>query len=136
MTNLQYGNILETKEGKIYIFGKDQSLRIDVVPTELILNKNINNVVKIYKDYTLKEVLWEKPKALLTDEEKIYITMVLSPYDLKVDYIIKQKIDDYTSYLQITFTNADCMNFPTIPTNLHYVNMELDTEYTLEELGF
>lgn len=87
--DLIYGNIVETRNGELYLTCNNSSFdRIFISLTDYQHYVSINkynddliyfpecgceylDIVKVYKDYTLKEVIWERPKKpYLTDDEK------------------------------------------------------------------
>lgn len=49
------------------------------------------DVVRVYQDFTLKELLWERPNPLLTEVEKTYIKNLVAPFVNQVEFLIKQK---------------------------------------------
>ena len=92
------------------------------------------SIVRIYEDYTLKNLLWERKEPLLTNEEREWLSAVIKPFRDKVDKIY---IDGYSAeYLNIEFKNGD--NFTSVDIdNIPYKfeGLEKDKEYTLGEIG-
>lgn len=83
--DLEFGNIVETRDGEKYIFnyieGKSYFIRLDGAgfnPSKYYKNdlsiddsNRESDIIKVYKDYTLKELLWErKEMPKLSDDEK------------------------------------------------------------------
>lgn len=103
-------------------------------------NSNLTNdidkysIIKVYKDYTLLKVLWER-KELLTDEERDWLAAVIKPFRDKVAYIAKQGcLDDYM--LTIRINNDDRLASPQIENMLlKFKGLKLDIVYSLDELG-
>ena len=94
--DLKYGNIVETKDGKRYIYLECQKNDlIDLDGVHQVDLKNYNDdltrknnskidrdldVQKIYEDYTLKKVLWKRPepKPELSPKERNILVQALS----------------------------------------------------------
>lgn len=125
---LKYGNVVETRNGERYIyFGyfKDDLLNIKgsgqvslSYYKEDLYRKNDSridrdsDIMKVYKDYTLQELLWERPKERpdLTNEE----IMVLKILARKFSYITKDDegnvvcfINKPTSKTQYSWYNSN-----------------------------
>ena len=99
-SDLKYGNVVETRNGDFYVLvnAYNESILIaltskyhfnfDAYYTDLT-NKcgfETMDIVKVYKDYTCKELLWErKEKPKLTEDEKA----ILSNIDKCVKYIAR-----------------------------------------------
>lgn len=92
-------------------------------------------------DRVLWELLkgeYEIEKPILDDVEKRYLEGVLRPFKDRVIYIIKGQVND--EYLYISLERFNCIgdegfSLPYFEPNYMYKGMELDKEYTLEELG-
>lgn len=85
------------------------------------------------------ETIYEAPKEILEKEEKEYLEAVIRPFRKKILYIRKspQYEYDYSYNENIVFIlqNDDCGLLPYFTKNTMYKGMELNKEYTLEELG-
>ena len=95
-SDLKYGNVVETREGIKYLYhckNSDKFLNLDDDGFLWIRNfdENLNiidcdnglDIMKVYKDYTCKELLWErkeKPKIKLTEDEKVILRNVAQYY--------------------------------------------------------
>lgn len=103
-TDLKHGNIVELRNGDRYLFtsyieyGHEENVFVILTgegyyySNSLNFNNNYKNsdlaIVKVYKDYTLKELLWErKEKPKLSDDEKA----ILRNIDKKFKYIARDK---------------------------------------------
>lgn len=77
------------------------------------------------------------PKPILTDKEKEYLSAVIKPFRDSVVAIIKCKYDDYYEFIQIEVNQEryEYVNLPNFKSGTMYKGMELDKEYTLNELG-
>lgn len=82
--DLKHGNVVETRDGDKYIFnyveGKSYFIRLDgagfnpskYYKYDLCIDDSNreSDIVKVYKDYTLKELLWKRKEPIkLTDDE-------------------------------------------------------------------
>lgn len=79
-------------------------------------------------------------QEILTKEEKEYLENFLRPFRDEVNGIIKKKgyetNHDFTGeYLAIGVKNCSPIYLPYFKQNKYYKGMELDKEYTLDELG-
>ena len=92
-SDLEYGNVIETRMGGKYLFNfnkGDQFLNLITGNSYLCLsdfNEDLTNcciifdAMKVYKDYTCKELLWErKEKPQLTEDEKTILRNVPKEY--------------------------------------------------------
>ena len=78
-------------------------------------------------------------KPILDDKEKEYLSAVVMPYKKKIKYIAKEKLccsnGKSKEYIAISFPNViDSFDLPLFKPNVMYKGMELDKEYSLEEL--
>ena len=82
------------------------------------------------------ETIYEAPKEILDKEEKEYLEAVIRPFKKKVLYIKRcQGGIDY-EFIGIRYkTQSTATALPHYKNNTMYKGMELDKEYTLEELG-
>ena len=92
--DLRYGNVVETREGIKYLYhctNSDKFLNLDFDGFLWIRNFDENlkdrnalnefDIMKVYKDYTLKELLWErKEKPKPTYDEKIILRNLPKKY--------------------------------------------------------
>ena len=94
--------------------------------------------------FTCKECYnWLKEEykpQILTDKEREYLSNVIKPYRDRIVNIKKTEHDE-TKYeyivMQLIFRNCfdDYLEFPLFNKDEYYKNMEIDRQYTLEELG-
>ena len=78
------------------------------------------------------------PKPILDKKEKEYLSAVIKPFRDKVIAIIKYNGGDDRYYIQIAVKQSgffEYVNLPYFKKGTMYNGMELDKEYTLEELG-
>ena len=93
-SDLKYGNVVETREGMKYLYhckNSDKFLNLDYNGFLWIRNFDENlkcfydlnklDIMKVYKDYTCKELLWErKEKPKPTYDEKIILRNLPEKY--------------------------------------------------------
>lgn len=96
---------------------------------DLLLNPDSSHsIIRVYKDYTLKELLWDRnSKILLTYEEREWIKKAIEHNNLSVNWIAKGK-----KYLKV---NYNCIEFKIYMRKIKLENLELNKKYTPEELG-
>ena len=78
----------------------------------------------------------EYKESILDDVEKEYLSAVIKPFRKKISCIRKSKDPrKRKNYIKIEFCDGDRMFFPNLANDAMYKGMELDRNYTLEELG-
>lgn len=96
-------------------------------------NLNDKGIICINNKYygiTLKEIHF-----ILDDVEKEYLTSVLRPFMKDIVYVKKNIMSDGSYCLTVRTNNSDGMIFPSFTDSDMYKGMEVNREYTLEELG-
>ena len=89
------------------------------------------------KECGIKSFEWlnqEYKDPILDDVEREYLSAVIKPFRKKISYIRKSK-DFRKKYIKIVLCDGDTMYFPYLANDEMYKGMELDRNYTLEELG-
>lgn len=77
----------------------------------------------------------EYKEPILDDVERKYLADVIRPFRKKISCIRKSKDPRKgKNYIKIEFCDGDLMFFPNLSNNAMYKGMELDRNYTLEEL--
>ena len=92
-SDLKYGNVVETRSGDKYLFTfhDEEDIFVDLTGDgyyyfeSLYFNTNYKNsdivIMKVYNDYTCKELLWErKEKPKLTEDEKVILRNLPKEY--------------------------------------------------------
>ena len=83
----------------------------------------------------LKWLLEEAKEPVLDDVEKEYLSAVIKPFRKMIAYIVKaQDFDDGKQCIRIILQNGDGMHFPYLDDDAMYKGMEVNKEYSLEEL--
>lgn len=139
---LKYGNVVETKEGHRYFvpaiiksvligLTEENNLLTEYIKDDLSNEYSKLDIMKVYEDYTCSKLLWERPKELLTEEEKEYLKEIFKGLTCKVigifrgNYYLEIKLEN-DCYINLAKYN--CMKFK-------FEGMETCRKYTLEELG-
>lgn len=112
---------------------EDNNVRASLFYRERIITK-IERPIKY-------ETIYEAPEEILTKEEKEYLEAVIRPFRDRVKYIKNTHAHDSLCFISIILTDklqkdlneAICLPFFNVDTM--YKGMELDKEYTLDELG-
>ena len=76
----------------------------------------------------------EVEKPILDDEETKYLSGVIRPFRNKIGYIMKVNTQ-CGEFIRILFKNNECIIFPYFKKGTMYKGMELNKEYSLEDLG-
>ena len=98
-SDLKYGNVVETREGIKYLYHwktSDKFLNLDYDGFLWIRNFDENlkcfddlnelydlnelDIMKVYKDYTCKELLWERKDPKITEDEKVILRNLPEKY--------------------------------------------------------
>ena len=91
-SDLKYGNVVELRNGLKFLFlGKYKALveltgvgctDIDYYDENLTRSSRQESydIMKVYKDYTCKELLWERKEAKLTKDEKVILRNIYKEY--------------------------------------------------------
>ena len=93
-SDLKYGNVVETRSGDKYLFTfhDEEDIFVDLTGDgyyyfeSLYFNTNYKNsdivIMKVYKDYTCKELLWERKekKLVISEDEKTILRNVPQYY--------------------------------------------------------
>lgn len=73
---------------------------------------------------------------LLTKEEKEYLENLLKPFKEVIDFIKKvNSINRSVQFIHIKLCNGEVINLPYFNVNEYYKNLEVDKQYTIEDLG-
>lgn len=100
------------------------------------------DVVKVYEDFTLQKVLWERKPEVLTEEEKEYLTNLIKPFRNQFRGLEKkyseEKNSNYLVLDVVDFQDAkedDSIYMPNFENGSAYRGLKTDKYYTLDELG-
>lgn len=88
------------------------------------------------KEHFFKWLLSEAKEPILDDVEKKYLSAAIRPFRKMIAYIVKaQDFDDGKQCIRIILQNGDGMHFPYLDDDAMYKGMEVNKNYSLEELG-
>ena len=93
-SDLEYGNVVEARNGYkyfVYHSGDEKALVNLITGWNIVLdlyNENLTNsdnfiqydIMKVYKDYTFKELLWERKDPKITEDEKVILRNLPEKY--------------------------------------------------------
>lgn len=128
------------KEGRMKLLYSGEMLElITENDNKKIASELINELIKknndIFKNLDVKYTIAEK-KAILDNKEKEYLSNVIKPF--RDNVISIKKISSHhlgKDYIVIDLYENDFANLPDFEKGTMYNGMELNMEYTLEELG-
>ena len=150
-SDLKYGNVVETRNGARYLYHcaiSDKLLHLESLGYVNLDNYNENlkfnngnlnefDIMKVYKDYTCKELLWErKEKPQLNEDEKAILKVLLNE---KYKWIARDKNDwlyVYASKPEKGITIWENTGSPMMPFVhlFNFIKWEDDEPYSIEEL--
>ena len=106
-SDLEFGNVVELRNGNKYLYHHttgDKLLNLitgDSYTGLYVFNEDLTNccnifdIVKVYKDYTLKELIWERKETpKLTEDEKAILRNLPKEYK----WIARDKTSDIYLY--------------------------------------
>lgn len=157
--DLKYGNVLETELGyKYLIFNENRNnnlYNLDGSDIKFLSHYDTNlkylarnygaDIVKVYKDYTCQEVLWErkeKPKIVLTNDEKAILRSLPKEYKYIARdkngnlwiYSHSVKKDTNAWYMFEEYIVTDCIGFTLFNKLFQFIKWEDEEPYSIEEL--
>jgi hypothetical protein len=89
-----------------------------------------------YADAILDWMAQPYKKPILDKVEREYLSAVIRPFKKMIAYIVKaQDFDDGKQCIRIILQNGDGMHFPYLNDDAMYKGMEVNKDYSLEELG-
>lgn len=111
--------------------------RLDYYTNELKVDSRCCSNLDIVKvERPVKyETVYERKEEILDEAEKRYLRDVIRPFKNRVEYIEKEWCFGNREYIIIAIKDSEELIFPAFKENTKYKNMELEKEYTLEELG-
>ena len=92
------------------------------------LPRDFTGTIDVEKGFIIK-------KEILDDTEKEYLSAVINPFKEKITGIVVKEVSNGQCYLSLHVRCDDRIVFPNFKKGTMYKNMEIDREYTLQELG-
>lgn len=112
--------------------------KIEEIVTEItgkkICSTGVDNC-NCCKELICEWLLSECKEQILDDAEKEYLSAVIKPFKSDVVSINKIKMGKCKAFLFIKINGYNSFSLPSFESGKMYRNMELNKEYTLEELG-
>ena len=147
-SDLKYGNVVETREGIKYLYhckNSDKFLNLDDDGFLWIcdFDENLNiidcdnelDIMKVYEDYTCKELLWERKDPKITEDEKVILRNLPKEYKWIVrDHIGSLWIFENKPNNNISgwfYSTASSLPFPNLFKFIKYEDKE---PYSIKEL--
>lgn len=151
-SDLKYGNVVELRNGDCYVLVNVYNESILIALTSKyhfnfdIYDKDLINtcgfekfdIIKVYKDYTCKKLLWERkeePKPKLTEDEKAILRNIPKKYK----YIARDKsgliflCSKKPSKCDYSWIGYNDIAFP-FDNLFQFIKWEDDEPYSIEEL--
>ena len=148
-SDLEYGNVVETRKGIKYLYhcknsDKFLSLEYDAFLWICAFDKNLKcnydlnefDIMKVYKDYTCKELLWERKEAKPTEDEKV----ILRNLPKKYKWIVRVKCGTICAFIDKPHKNGLGWSgnfFDALVLFEHlfqFIKWEDDEPYSIEDL--
>ena len=74
-------------------------------------------------------------KPILDDIERRYLSNVIKPFRDRIEYIIKNSAYSPIEWITIKYKDGGATNLPLFEKGTMYKGMEVNKEYSLEDLG-
>lgn len=131
----EYGEVLVKDE--IDRFENDR-IALFIHNLKDLKSKNFGKIIKIEEPKF--QTVYEIKKEILNVAEKRYLKNVIRPFRNNIKYIVKhnfiinESLEKYYEGINIIMKDTQKIEFPFFEVGNMYKNMEIDKEYTLEEL--
>ena len=126
---LKKGDIVTLDDGEIQCFYPDNNFGLFA---DDVYDKK--RIVKIERPIKY-ETIYEASKVVLDKEEKEYLEHFLRPFRNRVKWIAKYESYKSDEYIAIQVKDERYLELPDFKKETMYKGMELNKEYTLDELG-
>lgn len=126
---LNRGDIIYFKDCNYLCTGEEGELFDFLIEVK----KNECDITKIERPVKY-ETIYEAPKQILDKEEKKYLEAVIRPFRDRVVHI-RKRTDNKDSECIFMCMKNDTIWLPYFKKDTMYKGMEVDKEYTFEELG-
>ena len=150
-SDLKYGNVVETRNGDKFLYHLitcDKLLNLDYNAFLRICNFDENlkciddlnefDIMKVYKDYTCKELLWKrKEKSKLTEDEKVVLRNIDKEYKwITRDEDMTLSFHSVKPHKEAYFWSSLEANYvdDLFPNLFQFIKWEDDEPYSIKEL--
>lgn len=134
-TDLKKGDKCTLKNGDVVFFGHECNYRFNNLDEQLrhVCNDNAS-IVKVERPVKY-ETVFDRKEEVLDAAEKRYLAGVIRPFRDKVKYIYKERVWSNDREFINIILKEDTLDLPYFKKGTMYKGMEIDRNYTLEELG-
>ena len=154
-SDLKYGNVIETRNGDKYLvaYGYTDKVLVNLndgiwvsTPITSCYKEDLTNVdyfdidiMKVYKNYTLTELLWERKEPKLTEDEKVILRNIYKEYKWitrdEEGYLTVHNVKPYKSP-EFWVSESDIAWEYLVPFNnlFQFIKWEDEEPYSIEEL--
>lgn len=130
--DLKDGDKCTLKNGQVIFIDKTSAYSFNDIDEQLRYFNDDAIVVKVERPVKY-ETVYERKEEILDEAEKRYLAEVIRPFRDKVKDIAKRSYDE-CEYI-IIHLEKENIPFPNFKKGTMYEGMEINKEYTLEELG-
>ena len=78
---------------------------------------------------------YEIEKSILDEAEREYLSIVIKPFRDRIEYIIKNSVYSPFEWITIKYKDGGATTLPPFKKDTMYKGMEVNKEYSLEDLG-
>ena len=110
------------------------SISMNIIFDNHFTDKQLEQILYVKDNCKKLKLTLEIEEPILDEAERKYLSGVIRPFINEIGYIMKVNTQ-CGEYIKITFKNDECIVFPYFKKGSMYKGMELNKEYTLEELG-
>ncbi len=130
-SDLKDNHIVVNKKGNKQVWGnKDKDLFNDC------LTSKTNDKKTIVEVYEFDKLIWKREEQILDEVEKKYLSDLIRPFRDKVRYIrLINYVNTIKQFISIEIKGDSSIYFPLFKKGTMYKGMEVDKNYSLEDLG-
>ena len=138
--DLRIGDKITKRDMKVKFISNEADLKkvLRVYNEDLTHSQNRDkDIINVQKPISYITI-FERKEDILDEKEKEYLSKVIAPFRNKVSFIKKGETVKRKEFILVEYEDDAYPNtsyFPTFLKGTMYKNMELNKEYTLEELG-
>lgn len=135
-TDLKKGDKCTLKNGAVIFFGQECNYRFNNLDEQLRYACNDNaSIVKVERPVKY-ETVFERKEEVLDAAEKRYLSDVIRPFKNRIKYIHKEQsyVNKNRQFIGIIL-EKDTLDLPYFTAGTMYKGMQIDKNYTLEELN-
>ena len=130
-SDLKDNHIVVDKKGNKQVWGnKDKDLFHKDLTSKTNDKKTINEV------WEFDKLVWKREEPILDEVEKKYLSDLIRPFRDKVRYIrLINYVNTIKQFISIEIKGDSSIYFPLFKKGTMYKGMEVDKNYSLEDLG-